>query len=318
MKHTLKILSILLLGTITLMLSSCESEQYPFPDAGKVTLFTLKRTAGPGAFSDVTPTSTQISLALQKFEFGGDYTTSKVELCVVKNPNANDYKLAVLATITEQISLTTPTTVSFTVQQVLDATGGGNIEIGDDFVFFYRVYMPDGLIFHVWTKATGFNDSKPGAFVDLGISGAGRVQISAVCERHFSDFLGEWTYTTTWGNGPWFGTGGTLTAVEYPEKPGEGIIMTMTPGSWANPGNEGWNQPVKFTIDLDTYTWSWARQVVMIPWAAAGMTEVGINAGSGVINSCDAILVMTWTANVTNDAGGGWAGVAHRFAKVAP
>jgi len=135
------------------------------------------------------------------------------------------------------------------------------------------------------------------------------------------DFLGEWIYTTTWVNGQWFGTGGILDAVACTEHPETTIVLTMRPGSWSNPQNEGWNQEVRLTFDFEANTWSWPLQTVMIPFAAGGQPGADIGSGGGnITGSCQVPFspVLNWNAfvSVIGVPSQGWGTANHTLTRV--
>jgi hypothetical protein len=332
MKHTLKILSIILVGLTTLF-SSCESEKYPFPKVDKMTIFNLARTAGPGVLDPSDdPATTNVTFEFQPHEFGGSYPVAKIELWVVKNPTSEEYKFGKLGEVLKPNVKVGETNASITVSagQILTATQTDSIELGDIYVFYYNLVMESGFVFTGWTKQFGFTSHNNGAFVDIKNPDEtqavfGTVNLVVVCRIPFSDFLGEWIYTSVSGtNLTFFGTGGRLDAVEDPDNPGVGLIMTMRPGSQTNGTRSYWDLPVKISLDFETYTWSWASQIVISSLLGGGEVPTEIRAGTGPINSCEN-LAFVWTAavarymtGVTNSSTVLSASNVHRLAKVYP
>jgi len=337
MKNILKICSIFLAGLIV-VLTSCE-KKYPFPDPARVTIIDLRRVDDGAAFlTTVTPTSTQFTFELKRFEYGGNYAIEKVEFCVAVIDANGAGTDAILETFPGNVffgshELDFPVqTVNVTLQEVFDATGTSNADWtgGERVLFFYRIYMQNGSTFIGWTQASGdvtrtAGGAPQGVFDMLrdedGNRIAGSVPLSVICGVTIDDFLGEWRYTTPWGNGPWFGNNGILDAEIDPGNP-NAIIFTMQEGTWAN---NGWNRGLRIVLNFDTYTWTVARQNVIIndetfvggwPWNDA-WTEVGIWAGSGIIDGClYPALRFSWTANVTNGAGSGWGSVVHTLTRI--
>ena len=338
MKKILKRLSLALLG-LAMTFSSCERGDYPFPEAERLTIIDLRRIDDGAAFlTSVSSGTTSFTFALKRFEYGGDYAIERVEFRVAVIDRDGVGQEAILQTFPGRVFFTDnelhfPThIVSVTLQEVFDATGTSNADWdgGETVLFFYRIYMENGARFVGWSNATGDITRNPGG-APQGVFAmlrdeydrtvAGSAPIPVICGVNFEDLLGEWRYTTTWGNAAFFGTGGILEAVEDPENPGRGLIMTMIPGSQAFPANEYWNQPVRLTICLETYTWQWQRQPVMIPWAAwaGGATGIEIWAGSGSFDGCLAPeFTITWMAHITNPANSGFANLTHTLRKIVP
>ena len=306
MKNIIKILSVCLLGLIVL-LSSCE-KNYPFPDAEKVTFISLRHTGGPGAWDEPMPPSTQLTFRAEFNKFGGT-KFSKIQICVVKNPDAVDYVQAVL---TELTSLPTEgQTLTFTIQQLLDATGTAKLEAGDDYNIYYNIEMPDGAKSLGWTKLTGFASFRinevPGA--------TQRVKFDIICNiLTINEFLGDWIYTTTWNPGA-MGSGATFTAVEDPDNLGKGIILTMVPGT------EGtgiyWDFPLKIGLNLEVYTWSSARQQISSETLNPALLHTAFwTANAANINTClYPNLVISIVSDIRDLTGLGWAASTHVFTK---
>jgi len=299
MKNILKILSIFLLGLTVVLTSSCERENYPFPEAERVTLLNLVMTEGPAVLREATPPTTQLTFSLGLVEHGTVGATERVELAVVRN-NA---QVATLATITNQFNPVNPQTVTLTVQEVLNATGGAALEEGETLVFFYRVFMPSGVTFKGWTPETGLAPSRTAIWGIIGASPI--VERAVVCEVDFSDLLGYWTIFSA-------GLGATWVAVatEDPNNLGTGLIFTVS--EEANNGEPAWDHTVRMVFDWETFRWSFpatpglpgpARQVF---WDAFGIqTNFGFGAGAGVFNTCvtNNAFVINWTGALGVNAG---------------
>ena len=357
MKNTLKILSIFLVG-LAVVLTSCNRENYPFPtDIERITMLQLTQTAGPTLIEQITPPETVFRFTLGLAEFGGNYPIEKVEVFVVRNHRviyrfdtlgfnivAGDTihtidtvplfpQPGLIRTFTNhQFSLESPTAFEVTMQELVDLTGGDPQGMGETFLIYYNLQMQNGARFVGWHRQLGIISAR--AWIDLRITG--HVLRNVVCRVLTIDHLtGTWQYTTTWGNGPWFGGNGILDAVACPDNvpgsPEVAIILTMRESTWVN---NGWNRPIRFVLNLNTLAFTSARQRVIDrvttdspnadwpwtwPWSAA-WTNVELWAGSGSFDDClYPAIQMRFTANVTNyPNNSGWSGAVHTFTRTEP
>jgi hypothetical protein len=273
---------------ILFALVSCDSE-LPFPDAERATLVTFEQMDDLPFLTSVSDPDTEFKIGTSLHQFGGTQY-AKVELCVVKNPAKDVYTTAVLSEITSGLSVDQPVVNTFKLSDIIAKTGGGSIEGGDQFAFYYNMYMPDGVKTTGWSKITGFPSDKSVNNVAGQVS---YIRYNVVCLMDFSDLLGDWTVESP----NFFGQTWDAVATEDPDKPGAGLVFTMLDnGSYPTP------HPVKTGIDMATYKFTFAKQLFLdgpVPGRNAAYLKYTLGAASGDIGSCDLSISFSPAHTVT-------------------
>ena len=290
-------------------LTSCNSE-LPYPDSERVTILTIENLNDFPFLTSLSDPNTDVRIATRLHKYGGiEY--SKVEICVVRNPNTNNYQTAVLAEITSGLDLETPIISTVKLSEIISKTGGGTIDGGDQFGFYYNVIMPDGATLTGWTKPTGF--TVRGSINNLSAHRPpGQVHnflINVVCGLSFSDLLGEWTV-----NSPtFFAQVWDAVVTEDPDKPGAGLIFTMLDNEEFPTPN-----PVKIGIDMATYKFTFDRQLFLpgpLPGWNATYLQYTIDAAAGDISSCDIRISFSTIHRITGPVAGSFGAFPIEFRK---
>ncbi|MDR2906674.1 MAG: hypothetical protein LBU91_01625 [Bacteroidales bacterium] len=305
MKNIIKILSICFWG-LAILLTSCGKADIPFPEAenaDRTAFIHFFKIDAPQLVNVVTPESTAITLGALMHPFGTDNFTS-IDICVVKNRTTEGWKSATLGSITS-LSLTDTTKFTYTIRQLLDATGGGSLAGGDQFSFYYTVHTKAGKIFPGWTKLTGFTTGdyaaipmKPGQTAMLSSNWS----FNIACEFVFADLLGDWELNS----GTWWGEIYDLVATEDPDKPGSGLIFTNT--TTASGGSPAFDRTLKVEINMATYAFNFPSQVFYddASWIGPGYSNISWSAGSGNLSTCGTFsfsFTTPWLLSVNGEPG---------------
>jgi len=282
MKYLIQIISFV---GILLVFSACESE-LPFPDAERVTLVTLDNMNDFPFLTSISDPNMDVKIGASLHKFGGtEY--AKVEICVVRNPAANNYKTAVLAEITSGLSVSTPVVNTFKLSEIISKTGGGALASGEQFAFYYNLEMPDGTKSIGWSKATGYT----GVHVDNIDGQRSSFRINVVCGIDFEDLLGEWLWSDPGGaEDEW-----TVMATEDPDKPGAGLIFTWIDEEGLENGEPAPDSPMKIGINMFNYTFSFPAQQFWSHMAFWGMPQYPLilDSASGELNTCTFTMSFT-------------------------
>jgi hypothetical protein len=272
MKHTIKILSVLLLGLIA-FLPSCE-KQNQYPDTEKKDFIHFYRVAGFETVASTTPLTNTITMGA-KLHWAGGNEFEKIEIHVVKNRTSAAPRVSgLLTTINKgQLSLETAHEMAFTLQQILDATGGGAVIAGNTYSFYYTVYMPGNKVFPGWTALTQFTTTDlvsipvvPGQTAMTGSN----YSFSAVCGLNVDDFLGNWTVSAGHHVG-WGETWPAVVTLDPASTPNTSIFVFTVTGIGNIDADEtpAWDFPVKVIVNWNNYTWSTeGRQRIFTVWPA--------------------------------------------------
>lgn len=286
---------------ILFALTSCDSE-LPFPDAERATLVTLDQMDDIPFLTSGSDPDTEIKIGTSLHQFGGTQY-SKVEICVVRNPAADAYATAVLSEITGGLSVDQPIVNTFKLSDIISKTGGGSIEGGEQFAFYYNMYMPDGAKTTGWSKITGFPSDKS---IDNIAGQVSYIRYNVVCFMKFSDLLGDWTvespdfFEQTWD----------AVVTEDPDKPGAGLVFTILDN-----GNHPTPHSVKMGIDMVTYKFTFAKQLFLdgpLPEWNPAYLGYTLGAASGDVGSCDLSISFSPVHTVTL---GSFGAVPIRFKK---